>query len=124
VSNVLVFVGFWILAKAWRVLHAAQQQGTLATGGPYAWVRHPQYTAFIVIMAGFLLQWPTILTLAMFPVLVFMYVRLARREEREVLSELGEEYQRYAAATPSFLPRWDRLTARWRAAGPKREGTR
>ena len=98
--------GFWLLASAWRVLYAAQRTHTLATTGPYAWIRHPQYAAFVLIMFGFLVQWPTLLTLAMFPVLTYMYVRLARREEREVAAEFGPEYQRYAARTPAFIPRW------------------
>ncbi len=96
--------GFWLIAAAWRVLHAAQQQGTLATTGPYAYVRHPQYGGFILIMFGFLLQWPTLLTLGMFPVLVWMYLRLARSEEREVRTEFGEAYRRYAQRVPAFLP--------------------
>jgi protein-S-isoprenylcysteine O-methyltransferase Ste14 len=87
------------------VLFKAQRDHTLATSGPYRRVRHPQYMGFIVIMFGFLLQWPTLLTLAMFPVLVVMYVRLARREEREVRAEFAEEYERYAPGTPAFFPR-------------------
>jgi protein-S-isoprenylcysteine O-methyltransferase Ste14 len=87
------------------VLFKAQRDRTLATSGPYQRVRHPQCMGFIVIMLGLLLQWPTLLTLAMFPVLVFMYVRLARREEREVRAEFAEEYERYAPGTPAFFPR-------------------
>ena len=98
--------GFWLLAAAWKVLYAAQRTHTLATAGPYARIRHPQYVAFVLIMFGFLVQWPTILTLAMFPVLVYMYVRLARREEQEVEAEFGAEYRRYAARTPAFIPYW------------------
>jgi len=60
---------------------------------------------FILVMLGFLVQWPTILTLAMFPVLVWMYVRLARQEEREVRAEFGVAYDRYAARTPAWFPR-------------------
>ncbi|MEW6324227.1 MAG: isoprenylcysteine carboxylmethyltransferase family protein [Nitrospirota bacterium] len=98
--------GFILLSNAWKILYAAQHSGTLATTGPYARIRHPQYAAFVLIMFGFLLQWPTLLTLLMFPVLVYMYVRLARREEREVLAEFGEHYARYAAHTPAFFPRF------------------
>jgi protein-S-isoprenylcysteine O-methyltransferase Ste14 len=87
------------------VLFAAQQGRRLATTGPYAYVRHPQYAGFILVMLGFLLQWPTLLTLLMFPILVWMYVRLAWREEREVRAEFGDAYARYAAATPGFFPR-------------------
>ena len=108
-SNILIFGGFILLSAAWKVLYEAQRTGTLAVTGPYAYVRHPQYDAFILIMLGFLLQWPTLVTLIMFPILVTMYVRLARREEREVLSEFGDKYRRYVARTPAFLPRARRI---------------
>src|SRR5262249_55777086 len=104
-SSVLIFGGFVFLAAAWERLYRAQRQHTLATTGPYAYVRHPQYVAFIVIMFGFLLQWPTLLTLVMFPILVWMYVRLARTEERDALTEFGEQYARYIEMTPAFIPR-------------------
>lgn len=104
-SNALLVSGFFLLASAWRVLLKAQQGDTLATEGPYAYVRHPQYVAFIVIMLAFLLQWPTLVTLVMFPVLVTAYVRLAYREEREVRAQCGSEWDAYAAKTPAFMPR-------------------
>ena len=104
-SNIFILVGFIVLSSAWRVLVQAQRGGTLATTGAYAYVRHPQYVAFILIMFGFLLQWPTLVTLVMFPVLVTMYVKLAYREEREVRTKFGEAWDRYAADTPAFIPR-------------------
>jgi len=107
-SMVFIGGGFWLLSTAWRVLYQAQRTNTLATDGPYRHIRHPQYAAFVLIMFGFLLQWPTILTLLMFPMLVTMYVRLARREEQEVRQVLGEIYDRYAAMTPAFIPRMGR----------------
>lgn len=107
-SGALILGGFWLLASAWRVLYAAQAGGRLATTGPYARVRHPQYAALVVIMAGFLLQWPTLVTLAMFPILVGVYVRLARREESEAAASFGGEWALYAHRTPAFLPRWNR----------------
>ena len=69
-SNVLIVAGLFLLASSWRGLYAAQKSPTLATTGPYSYIRHPQYIAFIAVMFGFLLQWPTIPTLVMFPVLV------------------------------------------------------
>jgi protein-S-isoprenylcysteine O-methyltransferase Ste14 len=111
-SGVLIAGGFILLAQSWPVLYAAQQRQQLATTGPYAYVRHPQYVAFIVIMFGFLLQWPTLLTLVMFPVLTWAYVRLARREEQEVRATFGDAYVRYAAVTPAFVPRFKRPAAR------------
>ena len=111
-SNLLIAGGFILLGAAWDVLYKAQHARQLVTTGPYAHLRHPQYAGFILIMIGFLLQWPTILTLAMFPILVVMYVRLARREEQEVLKEFGEEYARYVRTTPAFFPRLKPLTAK------------
>ena len=113
-SNVLILAGFFLLAKSWGILYEAQRRRELATSGPYAWVRHPQYVGFILIMTGFLLQWPTLVTLIMFPILVTMYVQLARSEEREVAAEFGKEYAAYARQTPAFLPRLGDLPARLR----------
>lgn len=104
-SNLFILGGFILMSSAWRILHSAQRSREIATSGPYAYVRHPQYVAFILIMFGFLLQWPTLLTLVMFPILVTMYVRLAHREEQEVRAEFGDAYARYAAQTPAFVPR-------------------
>lgn len=111
-SFIFIGGGFVLIAAAWRVLYDAQQRGTLATTGPYSYVRHPQYDGFILIMFGFLLQWPTILTLAMFPVLVWMYVRLARQEEREALVSFGKAYADYAAQVPAFIPQLSRILRR------------
>lgn len=105
-SNVLILAGFWLLSAAWRVLYHAQRSHRLATAGAYARIRHPQYVGFVTIMLGFLLQWPTLLTLAMFPVMALIYARLARREEQDMRAEFGEAYARYAAETPAFIPRW------------------
>lgn len=104
-SNVLIAGGFILLGAAWPVLHAAQREHRLATSGIYARIRHPQYLGFIAIMLGFLLQWPTILTLAMFPILVAMYVRLAHAEEHDARHAFGDAYSRYAAQTPRWIPR-------------------
>lgn len=97
--------GFWLLSVSWKVLYAAQRARRLARTGPYAHVRHPQYTGFVLIMTGFLVQWPTLVTLAMFPILVFMYARLAKREEADMLAQFGEDYRRYREAVPAFIPR-------------------
>lgn len=104
-SAIFIFGGFWLLAASWKVLYKAQRAHRLATSGAYAHVRHPQYTGFVLIMTGFLLQWPTLVTLAMYPVLVVMYALLSRREEKDMLAQFGEEYRRYKRAVPAFMPR-------------------
>lgn len=103
-SFALIGSGFWVLARAWPVLYQAQQADQLAVEGPYAHIRHPQYVGFVLILLGFLIQWPTLLTIAMFPILVLMYWRLARTEEREAQQRFGAAYGRYAAETPAFVP--------------------
>ncbi|MHB8867284.1 MAG: methyltransferase family protein [Thermoleophilia bacterium] len=107
-------------------MHRAQRTGGVATRGPYRYVRHPQYLGFIAIMVGFLIQWPTLITLLMFPILLRLYVRLARTEERSLQPDLaspGESvdwesahaYAAYVARTPAFLPR---LPGRRRGPAP------
>ncbi|HEX9756301.1 MAG TPA: isoprenylcysteine carboxylmethyltransferase family protein [Nitrospiria bacterium] len=107
-SLVFIVGGFSLLANAWKVLYSAQRTQTLAVTGPYAYIRHPQYAAFVLIMLGFLFQWPTLLTLLMFPILLYMYMHLARREEAEVEKQFGEAYSRYKAVTPMFFPNFKR----------------
>ena len=104
-SFVFIGGGFMLIAVAWRGLHDAQSKGSLATSGPYARLRHPQYPGFALIMIGFFLQWPTLVTGLMLPVLLVMYWRLAKSEEREVEAAFGDRYRRYARAVPAFLPR-------------------
>jgi protein-S-isoprenylcysteine O-methyltransferase Ste14 len=104
-SAIFIGGGFWLLASAWKVLYEAQRAHRLATTGAYARIRHPQYIGFVLIMTGFLLQWPTLVTLAMYPVLVVMYALLGKREEKEMLAQFGDEYRRYRRAVPAFIPR-------------------
>ena len=112
-SVVVLFAGLLLLSKAWHALYHAQWRHLLATTGPYRRVRHPQYMAFVLIMFGFLLQWPTLLTLVMFPVLVVMYVRLAISEERDSELAFGDAWRAYATATPRFMPHcWKNHRAR------------
>jgi protein-S-isoprenylcysteine O-methyltransferase Ste14 len=104
-TTALVLAGLSVVAFAWRELYAAEREGRLATHGPYAFVRHPQYVGFALVMMGFLLQWPTLLTLAMYPLLLYRYTRVARREEAELSVRFGAAFDRYAASVPPFLPK-------------------
>lgn len=103
-SFALIGSGFWLVSVSWHHLWAAQRHGKLAVTGPYARIRHPQYAGFVLIMAGFLVQWPTLLTLAMFPVLVWMYTRLARSEEADSKVRFGAAYDAHARKVPAFVP--------------------
>ena len=106
-SYVLIVFGFSLLANSWKVLYASQRDHTLATTGPYVHIRHPQYVGFIIIMFGFLLQWPTILTVIMFPILILVYTKLAGSEEKENMRIFGSVWNKYAQKTPAFIPRFN-----------------
>ncbi|MEK6690949.1 MAG: isoprenylcysteine carboxylmethyltransferase family protein [Nitrospirota bacterium] len=103
ISNGLVFIGFAIMWKGWKLIHGAK--GGLVTDGPYAYVRHPQYSGLFLVMIGMLIQWPTIITALMFPMLIYVYYRLSKREENEMAILFGDGYKRYMEKTPMFIPR-------------------
>jgi protein-S-isoprenylcysteine O-methyltransferase Ste14 len=98
----IMLVGLIIMGKGWKQIHEAQ--GELVTDGIYAYVRHPQYSGLFLITIGMLIQWPTIITLVMWPILMYAYYRLAIREEREVESQFGEAYLEYKRKVPAFIP--------------------
>jgi len=103
VSNGLMLGGLLLMGAGWRQIHRAT--GALVTDGVYAWVRHPQYAGLFLITVGMLIQWPTIVTGATWPVLLAVYSRLARREEREAEARYGEAYRAYRARVPMLVPR-------------------
>ncbi|MDH3208963.1 MAG: isoprenylcysteine carboxylmethyltransferase family protein [Burkholderiaceae bacterium] len=103
----LLFVGIGLFAQGWRELYRAQKEKRLATGGLYALVRHPQYTGLFVSLFGEgVVHWPTIFSVALFPVIVLAYWLLARGEEKRVLEEFGDEYRAYRRRVPMFIPRF------------------
>lgn len=102
-SNVLILGGAVVVASGWSEIHKGK--GKLVTTGLYGFVRHPQYAGFIAVIAGFLVQWPTLVTLVMAPVLIVRYVRLAKAEERKALEEYGDAYQAYMERVPGWIPR-------------------
>lgn len=107
----LLFVGIKLFAEGWRELYRAHQQHRLATDKLYALVRHPQYTGlFIALFGDGIVHWPTLFSVALFPVIVVAYVLLARREERRMEEQFGEAYRVYRRQVPMFFP----VRTRWR----------
>lgn len=100
----VMLIGLIIMGKGWKKIHRAQ--GELVTDGIYAYVRHPQYSGLFLITIGMLIQWPTIITLVMWPILTYAYYRLALREEREVEEKFGEAYTEYKNMIPAFVPKF------------------
>ncbi|MDI6744510.1 MAG: isoprenylcysteine carboxylmethyltransferase family protein [Thermodesulfovibrionales bacterium] len=103
ISDGLVIIGFIVMWKGWKLIHGAK--GEIVIEGPYAFIRHPQYSGLFLVMIGMLIQWPTIITALMFPVLIFVYYRLSKREEGDMINTFGDEYKKYMERTPMFVPK-------------------
>ncbi|MGE0823495.1 MAG: isoprenylcysteine carboxylmethyltransferase family protein [Candidatus Binatia bacterium] len=103
VSNVLLILGIWLISAGWQLVYDAE--GRLVTHGVYQYMRHPQYTGIFIITLGFMIQWPTLATLLLWPFVIAMYVKLAKKEEQDVLRTYPEEYRAYMARTPMFFPK-------------------
>ena len=106
---IIVFQGATLVADSWRRVHRARREGKLVTDGPYARMRHPQYTGlFLIVFGEGIVHWPTIVSVIAFPVIVFAYTMLARKEERQMLDKFGDEYRRYQQQVPMFIPSFQR----------------
>jgi methanethiol S-methyltransferase len=105
ISNGIIFFGFYLMYKGWMLIHEAKGE-KLVTEGVYSRIRHPQYSGLFLITIGFLIQWPSLTTVIMWPILIFAYYRLAMREERNVEDQFGREYQEYKNRVPGFIPRF------------------
>ena len=110
-SNVLIIGGLILLGGAWKVLYQSSKKQILAATGPYRYIRHPQYFAFILIIIGFLIQWPTVITLLMAPILIIRFVKLAGTEEKLMLKKYGQSYKNYKNKVPGFFPSTNLLSS-------------
>lgn len=110
IGYALAFVGIGLFMEGWRELYRAHEQNRLATDGLYGLVRHPQYTGLFVGLFGEgVVHWPTLFSVALFPIIVLVYTLLAYREERQMLAQFGEQYRLYREHVPMFFPgrrRW------------------
>ena len=108
----IIILGISILIQGWKEVHRASREERLASDGLYGAVRHPQYTGILLAVFGQLIHWPTILTLALFPIIVWVYIALARKEEARMINQFGDQYRSYQERVPMFLPRrgeWHKL---------------
>lgn len=107
ISNVLILSGIFLVVFGWRRIYRAK--GSLVTTGIYAQTRHPQYLGLLLITGGIDFLWPTFSTIVMWPILVFLYIRLAKEEEEKMEGKFGDEYREYKQKVPRFMPRWSRI---------------
>ena len=81
------------------------EPGSLVTSGPYARIRHPFYTSYVLGWIAPLVLRPGILTVAVFVAMLFLYIVAARKEEQLFLkSRLATEYALYVKRTGKFSP--------------------
>jgi len=103
---ILLFIGIGIFFQGWRQVHRARHENKLVTDGLYALARHPQYTGlFIALFGEGVVHWPTLFSVGLLPIIIFIYYRLSKREELAVIKEFGEEYIEYQKRVPMFIPR-------------------
>jgi protein-S-isoprenylcysteine O-methyltransferase Ste14 len=110
VGTLFMLIGVALVVMGWRVVYKrywskAEGQGELVTEGIYRFIRHPQYTGFLMITFGMLCDWATLPMLIMWPVMAVLYTKLAKREEKEMETQFGRQYSEYRARTGMFLPK-------------------
>lgn len=101
IGTALSIIGLLLVAGGWRQIHRA---GGLVTTGLYRFMRHPQYTGVLLFTLGWILHWPSMLTIVLWPILAGAYIWLSSKEEARAIEEYGEAYRAYAAHTKRFLP--------------------
>jgi protein-S-isoprenylcysteine O-methyltransferase Ste14 len=109
INIICAVIAMFLILNGWYNIYKKywskeKGRGELVTSGVYRYIRHPQYTGLLLLSFGMLVEWATLPLLILFPVMIYMYVRLARREERDMLDEFGEEYKRYMEKTKMFIP--------------------
>ncbi|MFQ5867329.1 MAG: methyltransferase family protein [bacterium] len=104
-GSLLMLTGLVIMGVGWRKIYKAMRENQLVTDGLYKYIRHPQYSGLILITTGMLIQWPTILTILMWPILLLAYWHLAKVEEREMEKRFGQQYLNYKRETGMFFPK-------------------
>ncbi|MCK8816828.1 DUF1295 domain-containing protein [Natroniella sulfidigena] len=101
-GSIIFLLGLIIIGVGWW--HVYRGRGELVESGIYNYIRHPQYLGMFLLTTGMMIQWPTILTLIMWPILLYSYYRLAKKEEEDLLEEFGADYQEYMKTTAKFIP--------------------
>ena len=112
IATVFILPGLILLIWGWSTVYRACRAGRIAQEGPYGFVRHPQYLGIMLAVFGQLVHWPTLITVVLLPVFVFVYVRLARKEEQDMVSRFGAAYEAYRRRVPMFVPgrsQWKQL---------------
>lgn len=112
-----VGVGLGVIASAlliWILRHlgknltdtvVTRKEHTLVTTGPYRWVRHPFYSAFVLAtLANSLVTANWFLFLGETILFILLVIR-TRKEEDNLIRRFGDDYREYMRRTDRFWPR-------------------
>lgn len=111
-SKIIMGIGILLIIYGWRAIHKARREGKLVTTGLYSYTRNPQYVGFLLITLGLNVMYLTVITLILWPILAALYWKLAKREEKDIEEQFGEEFREYKRRVPAFIPRpWKRNKA-------------
>ncbi|MBN1786428.1 MAG: DUF1295 domain-containing protein [Candidatus Methanofastidiosa archaeon] len=100
-GTLMMAVGTAIIVIGWITLYKKGKEGELVTTGIYSVSRHPQYLGFLLVIVGWMIGWPTVITLIFGAILVVMYVRVCLKEEEELLGE--HDYAAYRERVPFLI---------------------
>lgn len=109
INYICAFSAMFLIINGWYNIYKkywSKETGTgsLVTKGIYRYIRHPQYTGLLLLSFGMMAEWATLPMIILYPVMISMYVRLAKREEKDMLVEFGDEYREYMKITKMFIP--------------------
>jgi protein-S-isoprenylcysteine O-methyltransferase Ste14 len=101
----LITIAVRTLGKEWSLTARLVEGHKLATGGPYAYVRHPIYTGMLgmLVATGLAISHWTALLVAL--ILFFIGTSIRVRSEEKLLREaFGEQFENYAQRVPAIVP--------------------
>jgi protein-S-isoprenylcysteine O-methyltransferase Ste14 len=100
-ATVLMLFGMGLIMLGWVTLYRNFEEDKIVDKGIYSLSRHPQYLGFILMIIGWLIGWPTMLTVIFGPILMIIYIRVSLIEEKELKGIT--EYESYKESVPFFL---------------------
>jgi protein-S-isoprenylcysteine O-methyltransferase Ste14 len=93
------------LGRNWSITLQIREQHKLVSTGPYALIRHPMYTSFLLIAVGqalLLSNW--VVGLAGLLGFAVLFLLRVDKEERMMFENFGQEYRAYMERTKRIIP--------------------
>lgn len=120
VSSIFFVLSIWLPIHAVRLLKAKgkpsevrgddpalygfEKTSAIVSSGAFRYIRHPMYTALLLLAWGAFLKQFTWLTLALVLAATVLLVLTALRDEQECIAHFGDAYRDYMRGTRRFIP--------------------